>query len=89
MKSLIEIIEKMLKVIPCEEEDFFAKLDDIRSSVSFAPTETLPFWWNEVAELLETYIPDKPDWTEWQQDIVGTFVNSDFVKKHPGTESKG
>jgi hypothetical protein len=71
MRNLYEVIEKMIEIIPEENNSLISQLKDIQASVSFAAPELRSFWWNECANTLNSNIVDITE--DWQIKLGSIF----------------
>lgn len=67
MRNICDVIDEMVLFIPENENSLVRQLEKLRYSASFSAPEMQSFWWNEVASVLENYIPDIDE--EWKIQI--------------------
>ena len=58
MRNLPDVIDKMLEVIPLENNSLIGGLESIQSSALFAAPEIQSFWWQECASFLNRSISE-------------------------------
>lgn len=68
MRDLYNVIEQTIALIP-KDSDLIESLKDIQDSVSYAPPESMPLWWDEFSDWLNSHLP-YPPCTDWQEAIL-------------------
>lgn len=71
MRNLVEVIDNIIEEIPFTEGQLIDRLQDHKSSVSFAAPELITFWWNEVADTLWQEIGEPT--LDWQVKVAKIF----------------
>lgn len=85
MRILSEVIDKLLAVIP-KEEELRGPLTSYRNSAITASPEMMQHWWRETAMELEDYFcetvdgevqPPKLEEGSWQQKVYNIWMDID------------
>lgn len=72
-KDLSRVIEDALEIIPEDQEDLIASLNDIATSVSIAPPEMMNTWWFELINAMNSLIPEEcyqDEWVDQLKDLI-------------------
>jgi hypothetical protein len=77
MRNIVRVIGIMLEDIPVEAVALRAALDKVRSSAKYAPPELQQLNWQQLAEVVNSYIPQPPTpLKHWQQWVVDAFMGT-------------
>lgn len=71
MRNLSDVVDKMLEVIPVENESLINQIKAARQSSLFAAPEMQSVFWNECASALISEIGEPV--VEWQKQVAAIF----------------
>lgn len=57
MRSLVETLDAIKKLVPIEEHRLLSDIASLRSSATTAAPEAQAFWWQEAARVFRHHIP--------------------------------
>lgn len=76
MRSLLKVIDDMLKEIPESEKSLRSRLEKIADSYFFSAPEIHVLRWNQCAETLDDCIPVRSK--DWHFKIAGIFSGEEY-----------
>lgn len=72
MRSLRDVINQMLEVIPSTEEDTINEFNRVLDSLNYSAPELEYMWWDEAHGIILDCIEDN-NFTDWKLEIVSIF----------------
>lgn len=77
MRYLPEVIDKMLSLIPHEEERLINEMTSIKNSALTASPEMMPHWWQAIADALYNQFGTPPE-KGWGYKIMKIWMSEDL-----------
>ena len=86
MRELVEVINRMIFVIPAEESELISALMSVRSSAQFSAPESMGFHWDAGANVLARFIPKVE--RDWQQKVSDIWMDREVLTPNSGHLSR-
>ena len=76
MRNLCEVIEKIIKEIPIEQEPVKANLRKVQQDLAYAAPETIRDWWFMTWEKLCSILPTEYEKCNyWQKEVADIWMD--------------
>jgi ribosomal protein L6P/L9E len=71
MRDLVKVIDKMIEIIPENNNTLILQLKNLQGSVLFSAPELMKFRWEQCAEILNDNISGVTE--DWQKELQKVF----------------
>lgn len=75
MRNVYDVVERMIPLIPKNEDAFLFELRSLHQSALYAAPEAHHMWWSEFHRIINEYLPAPNDCTDWQLQVGDIFMD--------------